>query len=57
MITLTHWVPSFSGFLSLLDSWNGNFEFDYEEENDYDNEEDDDDAYNESSDEECKDVL
>ena len=39
-----HWISSLNGFLSLLDSWNGNFEFDYEEENNYDTEEDDDDA-------------
>ena len=44
-------------FLSLLDSGNEDFEFDYEEENDYDVDEDDNDAYNESSDEECRDLL
>ena len=43
--------------MSLIDSGNEEFEFDYEEENDYDVDEDDNDAYNESSDEECKDFL
>ena len=57
LINQTPWIPNLNTFLSLLDSGNEDFEFDYEEENDYDVEEDDNDAYNESSDEKCKDLL
>ena len=45
-----------NGFLSLLESGNENFEFDYEEENECDTDEDDD-SYNESCDEDCKDIF
>ena len=55
MVNQTPWIPYLNRFLSLLDSGNENFELDYEDGNDYDAGEDDDDAYNESSDKECKD--
>ena len=44
-------------FLSLLGNGNEDIEFDYEEESDYDADKDNDGAYNESSDDECKDFL
>lgn len=56
MIDQTPWIQSLNGFLSLLDSGNENFEFDYVEENECDTDEDDD-SYNESCDEDCKDIF
>ena len=56
-IDQTPWIPNLKGFLSLLDSGNKDFEFDYEEENDCDAGEAHDDAYKESSNEECKDFF
>ena len=47
----------FERFLSLLDSGNVGFEFNYEEGNDCDADENDDDACNKSSDVEFKDFL
>ena len=57
MIDQTPWIQSLNGFLSLLNSGNENFEFDYEEENECDTDEDDDNSYNESRDEDCKDIF
>ena len=56
MIDQKPWIPTLNGFLSLLDNGNEDFNFNYEEENGYDADEDDD-AYNKSSDGECKDFL
>ena len=57
LIDQISWIPNLNGFPSLLDNENKDFEFNYEEENDYHADEDDDDAYNESSDGECKEFL
>ena len=57
MIDQTPSIPNLNGFPSLLDNGNEDFDFDYEEKNDYDADEDDGDAFNASSDEECKNFL
>ena len=57
LIDQISWISNLNGFPSLLDNENEDFEFNYEEENDYHVDEDDDDAYNDSSDGECKDFL